>query len=197
MAITIIIALLSLWLLPNVIGLLLFLFSKKDRAIIYKHAVIVFDTKIWFLPTKFSWVAGITFGNFIFLKYENDFKIDDNFFVNYRGRKYISNQAYRQLINHELTHTIQQLIFGGFFYIIYLLDFIQGYYKSGDWRWAYLNIYFEKQARQRTIMEDIYYYRAKIMDISINVKNTEKRIELMNEISNKIKLLEGLIRKER
>lgn len=193
----VLLVLLLIWLLPNFLGLLLFIFTNKKNLILYKYNVIIFNNKIWFLPQRFNWVAGITFGNFIFLRCDDNFKIDDKFITRIDNRKYISSDIYRRLIYHEICHTQQQLIFGGLFFIIYLIDFIVNYVISNDWRYSYLNIYFERQARRFAIVNDMYYYRRKILDISKTIYNLDIRTKELNKLSEKIKLLEGLLDKER
>ena len=78
-----------------------------------------------------SWVGGQTFGNVIFFKDERD-------------------RARGELSVHERCHTVQAMILGLAFALIYGVHFLILWAKPGrDWQAAYYEIIFEKQAYSR------------------------------------------------
>lgn len=150
--------------IPNLIGALLYL--SEIRWIVhtrwYKNIVLVICNKIWFLPNKF---AGITFGNFVFIRSRlnsGDY-YNSNEFIDVYGD--ILNDKYRQLVNHERRHAIQQLM-GGIFYVIYILDFAYRYIRTLDFRRAYTMIWFEVDAVRYSIMNQVWYYRRLVIRTS-------------------------------
>lgn len=132
------------YVLPNIVGLLFAaIFARWVRFVdIYKGRFIFFMEKLF--PGKYDWVAGITFGQFIFVKIADNLHISD---VMSSDSKQILIPAYRILIHHELCHSIQQLMLGGLFFVIYLINYLINLLKYKDSKMAYYNIYFEEEAR--------------------------------------------------
>ena len=194
MTIYVIIMVLALiYLIPNVVGCIFYLiYIRNIRMFVsYEYSFVFFTTKL------FGWIykhiSGITFGNFIFVKINEDNKDLQSVFANTNDRVEIVNDYYRLLIYHEMVHVRQQLIFGGLFFIIYFIMFVINYIKYRDYKLAYYYIPFERTARRISLIEDINYHKRSIFyldRIAMSLRRRSNKVimhlEKIKNITNKI-----------
>ncbi|PNQ73823.1 hypothetical protein C1T31_05690 [Hanstruepera neustonica] len=74
--------------------------------------------------------------------------------------KYHTNKQDRVLINHERIHLRQQLeLLIVLFYVWYVIEFLIRFFHCKNWRLAYLNISFEREAYQHE--KDLDYLKSR------------------------------------
>ena len=125
----------AIWVLPcSLIGYLVLLWLGKEATLNISGAHL-YITKVMF-PSD----DAITFGEVILVR---------------------DGELCRRIINHESTHVRQYRKWGMLFFAIYSGNFIYNLIKYRNYNDAYLNIYFEEQARESESLEDPnFLYRA-------------------------------------
>jgi len=185
-------AIIFIMLFPHILGAL-FLFYKfvtKSVHLVtsYKKRCIVLVDKVIGI-NLFKWIKGITLGFFIFIE---DQKIGKKIIYEDKWGKEEIIDGYRIIINHEICHTKQELIYGMLFFPIYCVNYLINLAKYRDDTTAYRNIKFEIEAVKYSLQEEVNYLKREILRIASDLAiPVEERKAKIRDISSAIKNLKN------